>query len=113
MRERVVLVAGIVLLAALFSYLVALSSRTPQALDPCFTSAVVRKNGDVVLEGKAYSNHAALKARVTDLSSRKPDCFVSLTSEKGTSIKTIEHVAQELHDMGVSQVGFLTEPDNH
>jgi len=113
MRGRVVLVAGIVLFAALLSYLVALPSRTAQSMDPCFTNAVVRRNGDVVLDEKVCSNQAALKARITDLKSRKPDCFVSVTSEKGTSIETIEHVAQVLHDMGVSQVGFLTEPNSH
>src|SRR5882724_1269705 len=83
MRGRVVLVAGIVLFAALLSYLVALPSRTAQSMDPCFTNAVVRRNGDVVLDEKVYSNQAALKARITDLKSRKPDCFVSVTSEKG------------------------------
>lgn len=112
MRARIVLVVGAVLFATLFSYFFTRPPYTAHALDLCFTDAVVRKNGDVVIDGKVYSNRPALKARIDILKSKKPDCFVSVTSEKGTSVETIEHVAQVLHDMGVPQVGFLTEPRN-
>ncbi len=104
MPRRIVLVVGVLS--------VALSPCAARASDVCLTNAVVRKNGDVIIGGRVYSDRAALKIRVDDLKARKPDCFVSVTSEKGTSIKTIEHVAQVLHDMGVPQVGFLTEPDS-
>lgn len=103
--RRFVLVVGAVLS-------VAVSPNTARASDLCFTKTLVRKNGDVVIEGKLYSDQIALRARIADLKSRKPDCFVSLTWEKGTSIKTIEHVALVLRNMGVSSVGFLTEPNS-
>jgi biopolymer transport protein ExbD len=105
MPGRAVTLVGVMLSVALFPY-------ATRASDSCFTKTLVRKNGEVVIEGKVYSDQAALKGRIADLKSRKPDCFVNLTSEKGTSIKTIEHVALVLRDMGVSSVGFLTEPNS-
>jgi len=102
---RIILLVGVALFVALPPY-------TARASGVCLTNAVVRKNGDVVIEGKVYSNQASLKTRILDLKSRKPNCFVSLTSENGASPKTIEHVVSVLRQMGVSQIGILTEPRN-
>lgn len=78
----------------------------------CSTQMSLRKNGDVVIDGKVYSTPNALKIRLIELKRQNPDCFMSLNSEKGTEIKTLEHIAAMMRELHIASVGFLTEPDN-
>jgi biopolymer transport protein ExbD len=102
---RFVTIAGV-------AFSIALLPCATRASELCSTKMSVRKNGDVVIEGVVYSDRIALKARLAELKARNPDCFMSLVSEKGTEIKTMERVASIMRELGIAQVGFLTEPRN-
>jgi hypothetical protein len=83
------------------------------ASELCSKHMSVSKNGDIVIDGKVYSTDKALKEHMVELKSQKPGCWMGLTSEKGTEIKIIEHVAAIAREAGIPSVGFLTEPGNH
>jgi hypothetical protein len=73
----------------------------------------LRKNGDVVIDGRVYSTPGTLKVRLIELKSRNSDCIMNMKSERGTEFKTEEHFAAVMRELHIPWIGFLTEPDNH
>ncbi len=82
------------------------------ASDFCVAKMSVRKNGSVVIDKEVFWDAIALKARIAEFRTQNPHCSVGLVSERGTEIKTVEHVAKVLSELGISKVGFLIEPNS-
>ena len=75
---------------------------------------VLHVDGSVELDGVHFSDGDKLKAKLTDLSHRKPTPFVIPRADKNTELRTWTAFLPELADLGLlpSKIGFIgiTEP---
>ena len=105
------ILAAIVVLASISIFLaIVLPPKPVKRSTICPVHSVLRTDGSIEFGGAVFSKLDEFKVRLVSYKKEKPDCFLSIISDRAVRPELISRAASAMHEAGFSSVGFLTEP---